>query len=92
MLVLCGATLSHGTRTAAHAAQRCGSELVVVFSPPLLCPSVTDHLHGLHPTLALARPGPDPGRPPTAPTPAALPDAAPSQAAGPGESQLPKWF
>lgn len=47
----------------------------------------TGHLHGLHPTLALARPGPGPDPPPTVPIPAALPDTARSQAAGPGKSQ-----
>lgn len=45
------------------------------------------HLHGLHPTLALVRPGPGPDPHPTAPIPAVLPDTARSQAAGPGMSQ-----
>lgn len=50
----------------------------------------TGHLHGLHPTLALARPGPGPDLHPTAPIPAALPDTARSQEAGPGTSQPPE--
>lgn len=56
-------------------------------SLPMLCPLSTGHLHGPHPTLALARPGPGPDPPPIAPIPAALPDTARSQAAGPGKSQ-----
>lgn len=56
----------------------------------LLLPIPPDHLHGLHPTLALAHPGPGPDPHPTAPIPAALPDTARSQEADPGPGPSPR--